>query len=88
MKQEETTMTKTSTAPTIKDLLNDVLPPIVFRNHPKFKEWTGYSNRTVANKDCLGTGPDQRLVVGRVTGYPNDSLIRWLEGQTHRPIEE
>jgi hypothetical protein len=68
-------MTKTSTAPSIKDLLDNVLPPIVFRNHPKFKEWTGYSNRTVANKDCLGTGPDQRLVVGRVTGYPGKALF-------------
>ena len=77
-------MTQKNAAPSIRDLLDPVLPPIVFRNHPRFKEWTGYSNKTVANFDCRGTGPDQRLVVGRVTGYPKDSLIRWLEGQTHR----
>jgi hypothetical protein len=69
----------------IREILEPVLPPIVFRNYPKFKEQTGYSPRTVANEDCRGTGPDQRLIVGHVTGYPRDSLIRWLEARTNRP---
>jgi hypothetical protein len=77
-------MTTKNTTPSIRDLLEPVLPPILFSNHPKFREWTGYSHRTLANKSFLGTGPDQRLVVGHVTGYPKDSLIRWLEGRTHR----
>jgi len=77
-------MTPKNTAPSIRDLLESVLPPIVFRNHPRFRELTGYSPRSVANMDCLGIGPDQHFIVGRVTGYPKDSLIRWLEGQVRR----
>ena len=65
----------------IRDLLEPVLPPIVFRNHPRFKELTGFSPRTLANRDALGTGPDQRMTVGRVVGYPRESLIRWMEAR-------
>lgn len=64
---------------TIRELLEPVLPPIVFRNNPKFKEWTGLSPRTVANEDSRGTGPDQRIIVSRVVGYPKESLLRFLE---------
>jgi hypothetical protein len=72
----------TNIAPSIiRELLEPVLPPIVFRNHPDFKKLTGYSSRTISNKDSLGIGPDQRLIIGRVTGYPKDSLIRWLESR-------
>ena len=77
-------MTSKNTTPSIRNLLEPILPPVLFSNHPKFKEWTGYSSRTLLNMNCIGTGPDQRLVVGRVTGYPKDSLIRWLESRTRR----
>jgi hypothetical protein len=65
----------------IRDLLEPVLPPIIFRNNPNFKSWTGFSSRTVANEDSRGTGPDQRIVVSKVTGYPKESLLKWLEGK-------
>jgi hypothetical protein len=70
----------------IRELLEPVLPPILFRNHPKFKEWTGISPRTVANMDSIGTGPDDRLIVAHVCGYPKDSFLRWLESRTRREI--
>jgi hypothetical protein len=63
----------------LRELLDPVLPPILFRNHPKFREWTGYSPRTLANRDSEGMGPDQRVTVGRICGYPKESLLRWLE---------
>lgn len=66
----------------IREMLEPVLPPILFRNNPKFKEWTGFSPRTVANMDSIGTGPDDRLIVGRVCGYPSDSILRWLESRS------
>jgi len=56
-----------------------VLPPFLFRNHPKFREWTGLSARSVANLDCLGEGPPERVIVGRVVGYPSRPFITWLE---------
>ena len=72
---------------TIRDLLEPILPPIVFRNNPNFKPWTGFSSRTVANEDSRGTGPDQRIVVGKVTGYPKESLLAWLESKVKLNIE-
>ena len=77
MKPEETS---------IRELLEPVLPPILFRNHPKFKEWTGFSPRTVANMDSQGTGPGERLIVGRVTGYPRESFLRWLASRTRKEV--
>ena len=71
----------------IRDLLEPILPPVVFRNNPNFKPWTGYSSRTVANEDSRGTGPDQRIVVGKVTGYPKESLLAWLESKVKLNIE-
>jgi hypothetical protein len=66
----------------IRELLEPVLPPILFRNNPKFKEWTGYSPRTLANFDSEGTGPDERLIMGRVCGYPKGAMLRWLENRS------
>lgn len=63
----------------IRELLENILPPILFRNNPKFKEWTGRSSRTVANADSKGQGPTERLLVGHVVGYPKDAIIKWLE---------
>lgn len=34
---------------------------------------------TLANADSRGDGPEGRFRVGRNTGYPVKSLIRWLE---------
>jgi len=63
----------------IRQLLEPILPPILFRNHPQFKAWTGFSPRTLANEDSQGTGPDERIFSGRVCGYPKDAILRWLE---------
>lgn len=67
----------------IRYLLEPVLPPILFRNHPKFKEWIGFSPRTVANFDSQGIGPDERVKIGGICGYPKESILGWLEKRTH-----
>lgn len=58
------------------------LPPFVVRNHPRFRELTGYSPRTVANMDCLGLGPAKRIMLGNVVAYERESLIEWLEARS------
>lgn len=80
-------MTQKSTAPSIRILLEAVLPPILFRNHPKFREWTGLSPRTVTNEDCKGMGPKRRITVGKVCGYPKEDLLDYLEAKVrgHQP---
>jgi len=62
--------------------LEKELPPIVFRNWTDWKKYIPFSPRTLANMDSLGTGPDERVLVGRVIGYPRESLIRFLRTKT------
>ena len=60
--------------------VRDVLPPFVARTHPRLKELTGYSGRTLANMDCLGkTTGIKRIMLGNKVAYEKESLIRWLE---------
>jgi hypothetical protein len=64
--------------PDLSALLKE-LPPFVARTFPRFKELTGYSPRTVANMDCLGQGPEKRIMLGNTVAYERESLVEWLE---------
>lgn len=64
--------------PDLSVLLKE-FPPWVTRTHPRFRELTGYSSRTLANFDCLGQGPDRRIMLGNTVAYERESLVRWLE---------
>jgi hypothetical protein len=57
-------------------------PPFVARTHPRFKELTGYSSRSVANLDCIGQGPAKRIMIGNGVAYPKEALIEWLESRS------
>lgn len=59
-------------------IIADQLPPIVFRNWSKWREVLPFSSRTVANEDCLGLGPKEKVFVGKYCGYPKDSMIDYL----------
>jgi hypothetical protein len=69
--------------PDLSELL-DELPPFVARTHPRFKELTGLSPRTVANCDSKHEGPSERILLGRVVAYPKRSLVSWLEARSRR----
>lgn len=59
------------------------MPPFVARNHPRFKEWTGYSGRTMANMDSLKqTGDIMKIMLGNAVAYERNSLVRWLESRS------
>lgn len=58
--------------------LEKVLPPIVFRNWSGWRHVLPIAPRTVANEDSLGTGPREKIMIGRVVGYPRTALIEWL----------
>jgi hypothetical protein len=66
--------------PDLSALLKE-LPPFVLRNHPRFKELTGYSGRTMANLDCLGQGP-KKIMMGNTVAYERESLVDWLESRS------
>jgi len=58
--------------------ISEALPPIVFRNWPRWRDVLPMAPRTVANDDSLGNGPKEFVYVGRVKGYPKDSFIDYL----------
>ena len=58
--------------------LEKALPPIVFRNWSRWRDILPIAPRSVANEDSLGTGPREKIMVGRVVGYPRAALIEWL----------
>jgi hypothetical protein len=73
--------------PDLSALLKE-MPPFVARNHPRFKELTGYSGRTMANMDCLGqTDVIKKIILGNTIAYERESLVKWLESRS-RVISE
>jgi hypothetical protein len=58
--------------------LEQALPPVVFRNWPKWRDILPIAPRTVANEDSKGTGPTGKVMVGRVCGYYRANFVQWL----------
>jgi hypothetical protein len=40
--------------------------------------------RTLANLDCLGTGPEGPIRIGSKIVYRTEELARWLEGRSSK----
>lgn len=59
------------------------LPPIVFRNWHKWKDILPMAPRTVANDDCIGKGPREKVFLGRNAGYPKAAFIEYLRQRIH-----
>jgi hypothetical protein len=64
--------------------LEQALPPIIFRNWPRWRDVLPIGPRTVANLDSLGQGPPEKLIICHVTGYPRTSFLKWLGERTRR----
>lgn len=65
--------------PELPQEILDALPPVLWRTDPLFKTLTGVSRRSIANMDCLGEGPAERIVMGKSrVGYPKAALVEWL----------
>jgi hypothetical protein len=62
-------------------LLEQQLPPIVFKNWRGWRDVLPVAPGTVANDDSLGTGPKDFVFVGRVKGYPRAAMIEYLRGK-------
>lgn len=37
------------------------------------------NSKTLANRDADGTGPTERIRIGRKIAYPVDALIEWMK---------
>jgi hypothetical protein len=62
--------------------IEKVLPPVIFRNWPKWRDVLPMSPRSVANDDCLGVGPAEKIYMGRNAGYTRSSLMAYLRAKS------
>lgn len=60
------------------------LPAWVPRN--RVKELTDglVASKTLANADSLGSGPAEKIYVGRYVAYPKEAFIMWLQNKCTR----
>ena len=62
--------------------LIDSIRPIMWRTDPDFEQKAGVGRRRIANMDSEGTGPAERVVMGRnKVGYPKAAFVEWLESR-------
>ena len=65
--------------PNLQALIQE-MPPYISRKHPRFRELTGYSPRSMANMDCLKqTESIKKIMMGGAIAYQRESLVNWLE---------
>ena len=83
-KPEEDQVNSTAQRPPNLSVLLSEFPPWVTRTHPRFRELTGYSPRTVANFDAMkpSQGPSKRIMMGNVVAYEREALVAWLESRS------
>lgn len=55
-----------------------ILPPLVTRQEAERLTGGLLKARTLANLDCLGKGPAQRVRYGRKVAYERTVLLDWL----------
>jgi hypothetical protein len=56
---------------------------LVARTQQQLDKFSGglLNARTLANADCLGTGPKNRVRIGRKVAYPVQSLVDWMKAK-------
>ncbi len=60
--------------------------PYIFRQSAERRELDGLSAAVLANMDMAGSGPAQRIMVGRKVAYPATSYREWLMGRI-KPVD-
>jgi hypothetical protein len=60
----------------------------VFITRSKAVEILGgiYARGTLANLDCKGLGPSEKIKVGGKIAYPRDSFVSWVKERTGHDI--
>lgn len=67
-------------SPTARELLLAYGKPVVARSESKNASCgLAPGGRGMANLDCLGEGPVERVRVGRQVGYPALAYFSWLD---------
>ena len=75
---------KTPQVPFNLEELSSTWPsPLVARNQSQLDKFSGgiLNARTLANEDYLGTGPKDRVKIGKKVAYPVASLVEWMRAK-------
>lgn len=76
---ENTTYTTPPDYAKLLQSLKDKWPsPFVARTHCERFSGGALNAGTLANMDCMGTGPEGAFKIGRKTVYPVENLIKWM----------
>ncbi len=74
---------KTNVNPTPQQIIDQIKTTWPHPAIPRHKvaEATGYltTSKTLANEDCLGTGPEGAFMMNGRVCYPIESLLFWLK---------
>lgn len=57
------------------------LPPVFSRETASKVIGGLISAKTMANEDCLGTGPSEKVRLGTKVGYTRESFMHWLKAK-------
>ena len=77
-------MNTTKETPDFSKLFESWPSPLVARSEVSRFSGGTLNSKTMANHDSNGTGPRNRIRIGRKICYPVSSLIEWLEGRSTR----
>ena len=67
----------------LQKLASNWFSPLVARDQKQLDRFSGgiLNARTLANEDSLGTGPKNRIKIGKKVAYPVESLIEWMQAK-------
>ncbi len=59
----------------------ELLPPLATREQVSKAVGGAIAPRTLANRDCFGTGIENKKVLGKKVVYPRADVVCWLQGE-------
>ena len=68
----------------IEDILKSCPGPVISRKEAAKLTGGLISEKYLANLDCNGEGPNERVNVGRRVGYKSESFAHWLAARINQ----
>ncbi|MCK5680114.1 hypothetical protein KAI46_04810 [bacterium] len=65
----------------VKNIIAQAGCPIISRKEAARLSGGLISEKTLANLDCLGEGPTEKIRIGKRVGYPTEVFATWFSGQ-------
>jgi len=66
----------------ITDIISRANAPLISRKEAAKLTGGLMAEKTIANLDCLGEGPSEKIRIGKRVGYPTAIFAEWFAGQS------